>query len=93
MFNAIAQVESAMTTYRGRMVSGGHLQIPLDVHEELGLADGDDVCLEVVGGELRVRTSTSALARVRAMVRTRVPADVSRSDALIADRRDDAARG
>lgn len=82
-----------MTAYRGRVVSGGRLQIPSDVRKELGLADGDDVRLEVVDGELRVRTFKSALARVRAMVRERVPANVSLSDELIADRRDEAARG
>ena len=39
-----------MTAYRGRIVSGGRLQIPSDVRKELGLTDGDTVRLEVVDG-------------------------------------------
>jgi AbrB family looped-hinge helix DNA binding protein len=81
-----------MTAYRGRVVSGGRLQIPADVRKELGLADGDDVRLEVVDGELRVRTFKSALDRVRRMVGAQVPAGISLADELIADRRAEAAR-
>lgn len=76
-----------MTAFRGRIVSGGRLQIPADVRKELGLADGDDVCLEVIDGELRVRSLKAALARVRAMVREHVPDGVSLVDELMSDRR------
>lgn len=82
----------AMTAYRGRVVSGGRLQIPADVRRELGLADGDDVRLEVVDGELRVRTFRSALERVRMLVRSHVPDGVSLAEELIAERRMDARR-
>ena len=81
-----------MIAYKGRIVSGGRLQIPADVRKELGLADGDNVRLEVVNGELRVRSFKAALERVRAMVREHVPAGVSLADELIADRRAEAAR-
>ncbi|MDE8654263.1 AbrB/MazE/SpoVT family DNA-binding domain-containing protein [Novosphingobium album (ex Liu et al. 2023)] len=81
-----------MTAYKGRVVSGGRLQIPADVRKELGLADGDDVRLEVVDGELRVRSLKSALTRIRAMVREHVPPGVSLAKELIADRRAEAAR-
>lgn len=81
-----------MTAYKGRIVSGGRLQIPADARKELGLADGDGVRMEVVDGELRVRSLKTALQRVRAMVREHVPADVSLADELIADRRAEAAR-
>ncbi len=81
-----------MTAYKGRIVSGGRLQLPADVRKELGLADGDAVRLEVVDGELRVRSLKAALERVRAMVREHVPAGVSLADELIADRRAEAAR-
>ena len=81
-----------MTAYKGRVVSGGRLQIPADVRKELGLADGDDVRLEVVDGELRVRSLKSALARVRAIARAHVPPGVSLAEGLVADRRADAAR-
>ncbi|PBN42894.1 AbrB/MazE/SpoVT family DNA-binding domain-containing protein [Sphingobium sp. D43FB] len=76
-----------MTAYKSRIVSGGRLQIPADVRKALGLADGDDVRLEVVDGELRVRSFKAALARVRAMVREHVPDGVSLTEELMADRR------
>jgi len=81
-----------MTAYKSRIVSGGRLQIPADVRKTLGLADGDDVRLEVVDGELRVRSFRAALARVREIVREHVPDDVSLTEELMADRRAAAAR-
>ncbi len=76
-----------MTAYKSRIVSGGRLQIPADVRKALGLAVGDDVRLEVVDGELRVRSFKAALAHVRAMVREHVPDGVSLTEELMADRR------
>ena len=81
-----------MTAYRGRIVSGGRLQIPADVRKELGLADGDNVRLEVVDGELRVRSYHAVIQAIQAEVRKYVPAGVSLVDELIADRRAEAAR-
>ena len=81
-----------MTAYKGRIVSGGRLQLPADVRKELGLADGDDVRLEVVDGELRVRSFRKALERVRAMVREHVPDGVSLTQELMVDRRAASAR-
>lgn len=76
-----------MNVQRGKLVSGGRLQVPADIRRALGLADGDAVTMEVVGGELRVRPLRETLARVRSELRQYVPADVSLSDELIADRR------
>ena len=81
-----------MTAYRGRIVSGGRLQIPADVRKELGLADGDNVRIEVVDGELRVRSYHAVIKAIQAEVRKYVPAGVSLVDELIADRRAEAAR-
>jgi antitoxin component of MazEF toxin-antitoxin module len=80
-------MEADMAAFRGRIVSGGWLQIPAEVCSELGLADGADVRLEVIDGELRVRSLRAALARVRAAVREYDPEDVSLVNELIADRR------
>ena len=80
-----------MTAYRGRIVSGGRLQIPADVRRELGLADGDNVHLEIVGGELRVRSYHAVIKAIQDEVRRYVPEGISLADELIADRRADAA--
>ena len=81
-----------MTAYRGRIVSGGRLQIPADARKELGFVDGDNVRLEVVDGELRVRSYQAVIKAIQAEVRHFVPAGVNLSEELIADRRAKAAR-
>jgi AbrB family looped-hinge helix DNA binding protein len=81
-----------MTAFRGRIVSGGRLQIPADVRKELGFADGDNVRLEVVDGELRVRSYQVVIKAIQAEVRKYIPAGVSLADELIADRRVEASR-
>jgi len=55
----------------------------------ISVADGDDVRLEVVDSELRVRPFRAGLARVRAMVRAQVPDEVSLTEE---DRRSASAR-
>jgi antitoxin PrlF len=80
-----------MNVHRGRLVSGGRLQIPVDIRQELSLADGDAVILEVVDGEIHVRPFRDAVSRIQARLREYVSADASLSDELIADRRADAA--
>ena len=76
-----------MNIQRGKLVSGGRLQLPADLRRALSLADGDTVLMQVVGGELHVRPLHGAVARVQARLRQFVPADTSLSDDLIADRR------
>ncbi len=76
-----------MTIQRGKLVSGGRLQLPAELRRELSLADGDTVLMEVVDGELHIRPLRDAVARVQARLRQFVPADLSLSEELIADRR------
>jgi antitoxin PrlF len=81
-----------MIVERGRLVSGGRLQIPASVRRELGLQDGDPVQMKIVKGELRVRPYRDVLADIQARLRKYVPEDVSLADELIADRRAEAER-
>lgn len=80
-----------MNVQRGKLVSGGRLQLPAEMRRLLALADGDTVLLEVVDGEIHVRPLRDAVSRVQARLRKYVPADVSLSEELIADRRVEAA--
>jgi len=75
-----------MTIQRGKLVSGGRLQLPAELRRQLSLADGDTVLMEVVDGELHIRPLSDAVARVQARLRQFVPADLSLSEELIADR-------
>jgi antitoxin PrlF len=81
-----------MNAERGRLVSGGRLQIPARVRRELGLKDGDAVVMKMVEGELRLRPLRDVVAEVQARLRKYVPRGVSLSDELIADRRAEAER-
>ncbi|MBB5712942.1 AbrB family looped-hinge helix DNA binding protein [Sphingomonas xinjiangensis] len=79
-----------MNVQRGRLVSGGRLQLPAEMRKALSLDDGDTVLLEIVGGEIHVRPLRDAVSRVQARLREYVSADVSLSAELIADRRAEA---
>lgn len=76
-----------MNVQRGKLVSGGRLQLPVEVRRELSLSDGDTVLIEVVDGEIHVRPYRDALARVQTRLRKYVEPGRSLSDELIADRR------
>lgn len=80
-----------MNVQRGRLVSGGRLQLPAEMRRALSLADGDTVLLEMVDGEIHVRPFRDAVSRIQARLREYVSADASVSDELIADRRAEAA--
>lgn len=76
-----------MNPQRGKLVSGGRLQVPADIRRELGLADGDPVIMRVVDGELHVRPLRDVLASVQERLRAYVPNGASLSAELIAERR------
>ena len=80
-----------MNAHHGRLVSGGRLQLPSDVRRELGLADGDQVVMRVIDGELYVRPRRDVLKRIQAMLQPYAPVDGSVADELIAERRAEAA--
>lgn len=81
-----------MNAHNGRLVSGGRLQLPSDIRRELGLADGDQVVMRVIDGELHVRPRRDVLKRIQAMLRPYASADGLVSDELIYDRRTESAR-
>jgi AbrB family looped-hinge helix DNA binding protein len=80
-----------MNVQKGRLLSGGRLQIPADVRKSLSLADGDTVLIEVVDGEIHLRPQRAAVSRIQARLREYISTDESVTDELIADRRAEAA--
>lgn len=81
-----------MATRSTTIAPGGVLVLPADLLRELGLGEGYIVLLEVVQGELRIRSRDAVIAAIQALAREYVPDGVSLVDELIADRRDEAAR-
>jgi len=65
----------------------GHLLIPLEYRQALGLRPGDEVILSLEGRELHVRAPGSAIRRAQQLVRKYVPEDHNLVDELIEERR------
>ena len=82
----------AMTLAKSKVVSGGRVQLPAAMRNAAGLADGDTVVLELVDGEIHLRSQKAMLARVRARLRPYVEEGTSVVDELIAERLAEAAR-
>ena len=80
------------TLAKSKVVSGGRVQLPVAMRSAAGLSDGDTVVLELVDGEIHLRSQKAMLARVRARLRPFVEEGVSIVDELIADRRAEAER-
>lgn len=77
-----------MSVQRGKLVSGGRIQIPADVRRELSLSDGDTLFIEVVGGEVHLRPYSEAVRRVQERMRKYKIEGRSVVDELIAERRE-----
>ena len=82
----------AATLAKSKVVSGGRIQLPASMRSAAGLADGDTVVLELIDGEIHLRSQKAMLARVRARLRPYVAEGESVVDELIADRRAEAER-
>jgi AbrB family looped-hinge helix DNA binding protein len=82
-----------MTAITAKMSDTGRVTVPLDVRAALGLERGGPVVLELVDGELRLRSVAAAMNRARALTRklTAGKRGVSVED-FLADRRRDAER-
>ena len=77
-----------MNVQRGKIVSGGRLQLPVDVRRALSLSDGDIMQIEVVDGEIRLRPQRDAIRRIKERMRAYITEGHSVVDELIAERRE-----
>ncbi|HEX8418019.1 MAG TPA: AbrB/MazE/SpoVT family DNA-binding domain-containing protein [Methylobacterium sp.] len=75
-----------------KIVDGGKLIIPAQFRRKLGIETGDTVVVELDEDGLRVRSLAASVKLAQDIVRDFAPADVSLSDALIAERRAEAER-
>jgi AbrB family looped-hinge helix DNA binding protein len=75
-----------------KIINGGKLVIPAQFRREMGIVAGDTVVVEMAGGELHVRSLSSAIKKAQAIVREFIPDSVNLADELISDRRKEADR-
>ncbi len=81
-----------MNAQRGKIVSGGRIQVPADFRKTLGLADGDSVIMEVVDDELRIRSYQANIKRIQELLKPYrpKPGEPLVSEELIVERRREA---
>ena len=77
---------------RSVVETGGRIAVPASFLEALGVSEGDSVVLALEGDELRLYGQDAAIRRAQRLVAQYVPADVSLTDELIAERRREAVR-
>lgn len=82
-----------MAAVPARVSESGRLSLPADIRRAVGLDRGGPVVVELVDGEIRIRTVAEVVARAQVMTRALLgnALDLS-SDALIAERRREAAQ-
>lgn len=66
---------------------GGRVVLPSDVRSLLGVGEGDALSGEIVDGELRLMSRSTAIRKAQEIVRRHVPEGTSLVDELLADRR------
>ncbi len=77
-----------MTVVTTKISESGRLTIPASLRSAVGLERGGDVIVEVVDGELHVRTVAQAMERARAVARRIVTEKAGASvDDFLKDRR------
>ena len=88
--NPDGEGEIVMTTLKTTLEETGHLAIPLEYREAMGIKPGDELILTLEAGELHVLTPHQALRKAQSLVRRHVPEGHSLVDELIEDRRREA---
>jgi antitoxin PrlF len=81
-----------MTAITTKMSENGRITFPVSLRAAVGLERGGDVIVEVVDGELHVRTVAQTMERARAMARKIVAGRKASVDDFLADRRREAER-
>lgn len=81
-----------MKSISTRMSENGRITFPVSLRAAVGLERGGDVIVEVVNGELHVRTVAQTMEHARAMARKLVAGKKASVDDFLADRRLEAKR-
>ena len=77
---------------RVKLGEGGRLVIPAAMREALGVKPGDEMALEFVDGELRVKSYMAVIRELQEEFRTLVPAGTDVVDDFLMERRNEQKR-
>jgi AbrB family looped-hinge helix DNA binding protein len=75
-----------------KLGSNGRFVIPAEHRKALGLSEGELLLVRAVDGELRICTTSAAVARAKELVRRHVPEGHSLADELLRERRAESER-
>ena len=75
-----------------KVFENGRITLPKAMRDQLGIATGDQVTLEVDGDVIKILSTRARLLAAQAKFMKAFPDDRSLADELIADRRREAAR-
>jgi bifunctional DNA-binding transcriptional regulator/antitoxin component of YhaV-PrlF toxin-antitoxin module len=78
-----------MSIMRAKVVSGGRLQLSVELRRKYNIKDGDEILVEAKENGIVLRTQLQAIRRVQAIFKKYLPkeGEMSLADELIADRR------
>lgn len=77
---------------RTKIGNNGRIVIPATYRKALGIADGDEIIMQLHDGELRLMSRAAAIRRFQDLVRSRIPEGRLLSEELSAERRAEASR-
>jgi AbrB family looped-hinge helix DNA binding protein len=78
------------TAAKAKINQNGRIVIPAAIREELGIAPGDTLLMDVEDGVLRIETYPARIRRIQREFAQYLPPGVSLADELIAERREEA---
>ena len=91
-YDAGFRVKSQPMLDRVKLGEGGRLVIPAAMREALGVKPGDDMALELEGGELKVKSYRSVIRELQAEFSELVPAGKGLIDEFLEERREEQQR-
>lgn len=80
-----------MSSLATKLSANGRIVLPAKIRASLGLKEGDELLISIADGEIRITPKALALQNALALARKHLSDSPSLSDALIADRRAEAA--
>jgi AbrB family looped-hinge helix DNA binding protein len=81
-----------MKTYHAKVGAGGRVILPAALRHQLGIGEGDTLVLDVGEGDVRVTTLNRAIDEAQAYFAQFSDEETNEVDALMQQRREEAAR-
>ena len=88
----MASTVTKSTGAKAKINQNGRIVIPAAIREELGVAPGDTLLMDVVDGVLRIESYPARIRRIQREIAQYIPAGISLADELIAERREESRR-